>query len=410
MSAGLQKPPAAQASAHSLGQSAGELISAGVQLIQIRTEKQLMVAQQRARDESRFANKLLAEAAEAGDDFYYSIPYKNHKPDCNNRRNCNCPSTPVEGAGVGLARSAARLWGNCSVETTIEQDLPDSWLVGAWFVDFETNFTKHETKRVSKMKPTRGGGMVVARDKDLDVVYQQGASKIERDVILRALPRHVIERAFETAKAAALQDKMPIKDQIARLIRRFGEVEVRLPMIEKYLGHPFTEGDFKKAEKDAREQCAHLRGLLTAIKGGELEVADVFGERVTPTTVTKAPPSDDPAAVNLDDLEGERGPDATAAPATTAAEASAENTSEGADLTDEEAWKAFKGLADRVAESFNGERVLVKEAPKKSEQWFTSDSDLSAKSVRVYDGIGKKLAVSREDLAKLFAKLEGMLQ
>ena len=282
------------------GTSFGAMVSTGAQMLQIRTEKQLLVAIQRPRNEEDFANALYREASEAGEDFFYSIPYKDHRPDCNNRKGCDCPKTLVEGPGVGLARSAARTWGNCSVDTSLEQEFDDAWLVGAWFVDFETNFTKHETKRVSKMRATKGGRMVRAADRELDVVYQQGASKVERDVILRALPRHVIERAFELAKYAALLEKMPIKDQIARLVRRFHEIDVTLAQVENYLGCTLTEEGMAKAEKNPRETCAHLRGLITAIKGGELEVAEVFGPAIT----TAGPVTEALGAVSLADLEG----------------------------------------------------------------------------------------------------------
>lgn len=412
-----------------IGKTAGELVSAGVQLIQIRTEKQLMVAVQRPRDEERFEVKLLTEAAEAGEDFYYSIPYKEHRADCKDRRNCNCPATNVEGAGVGLARSAARLWGNCSVETTIEQDLSDAWLVGAWFVDFETNYTKHETKRVSKMKFLRGGRAVIATGKDLDVVYQQGASKIERDVILRTLPRGVLERAFDTAKAAALQDKKPIKEQIARLIRRFGEIDVNLAAIERHLGHPFTEEALRKAEKDPREVLAHFRGLITAIKGGELTVADAFGEPGAGGGATVPPTSTGSHAVSIDDLEGAKGEGSApvtgvAAPAEPAASvgqaapspsASDADGPLGRDLSDPEAWEALKSLADEVTKSFKGERKFFKEAPAKSDQWYACDAETSEKalgkpSVRVYDAIGKKLTITREQLAALATELQSFIR
>lgn len=267
-------------------QSAGELVARGDQLLTIRTEKQLLVAVQRPRDEDRFEVKLKAEAASAGEDFFYSIPYKDHVDGCQDRRTCRCPSKPVEGPGVGLARSAARLWGNCNVDTCIEQDLPDAWIVGAWFVDFETNYTKHEVKRVSKMKVLKGGRVVRAADRELDVEYQKGASKVERDVILRSLPRHVIEKAFELAKLAAVQEKSPINEQIARIVRKFGspEVGVSIGRLEKYIGCAFNEDAMYKAEKSPREVCAHLRGLITAIAGGETDVDEVFGPIESPVS------------------------------------------------------------------------------------------------------------------------------
>lgn len=286
-----------------MGATAGGLVSAGAQLLQIRTEKQLLVAVQRPRDEERFAVKLHAEASAAGEDFFYSIPYKDHLPNCGDRRNCSCPKTFVEGPGVGLARSAARLWGNCNIDVTIEQDTPDAWLVGAWFIDFETNYTRHDTKRISKMKALKGGKMVRAADRDLDVVYQQGASKVERDVILRALPRHVIDRAFELAKFAAIQDKLPVRDQLARLLRRFNEIDVTASQLERYLGHAFNEETILKAEKDPREVIAHLRGVITAIKGGEREAHEFFGEGAGEAAVVVPPSAAGPAAVNLADLK-----------------------------------------------------------------------------------------------------------
>lgn len=257
---------------------AGELISAGAQIVQVRTKHQLMVAVQRPRDDEKFSMKLKAEAAAAGEDFFYSIPFKDHKPNCQDRRRCNCPVELVEGPGVGLARSAVRLWGNCSVDTMPEHEAVDHWLVGAYFIDFETNFTKHETKRISKIVTLKGGRTAVAKDKQLDLEYQKGASKVERDVILHAMPRHVIEQAFEIAKAAALQEKKPMKEQIARVIRRFSEMDVSLQMIEDYIGCAFTEEAMKKAELDPRERVAHLRGLITALRGGDATITEVFGE------------------------------------------------------------------------------------------------------------------------------------
>lgn len=325
--------------------TAGDLIAAGNQLLQIRTQHQLTVAIQRPRDEAVFAAKLAAEAAEAGEDFFYSIPYKDHAPGCADRRRCNCPSKPVEGPGVGLARSAARLWRNCSVDTTLERDMDDAWLVGAWFIDFEANYTKHEVKRVSKMKPTRGGGSVRVSDHELDSAYQRGASKVERDVILRALPKHAIERAFELAKLAALTEKAPVPDQVARLVRRFSEVGVTLAQVERYLGHPFNAAEMTKAGKDPREVCAHLRGVITAIKGGDVDAAEVFQD---PGTAPAAEP-----AVTLEDLAPVR-------PASGAVEAS-----------DHDARALFALLMEKSASG----RVFVKEKPAGSGKFRLVDAE-----------------------------------
>lgn len=54
------------------GQTAGDLISRGEQLLQIRTKSQLLVAVQRPRSIERFTSRLQAMSAQAGEDFYYS--------------------------------------------------------------------------------------------------------------------------------------------------------------------------------------------------------------------------------------------------------------------------------------------------------------------------------------------------
>lgn len=251
-------------------------LAQGMQLLQIRTQNQMLLAVQRPRDMRRFEAELLRQAAEAGDDFYYSIPYKTHAKDCRTPWSCTCPAKPVEGPGVGLAREAARLFGNCSVYTELEEETSDHWLVRSTFVDFETNFSRSESKRVGRLVK-RGGQWRAPTERESDVIYQIGASKVERDVILRALPRHIIERGFERAKAAALASERPLPEQLDRLARRFSEVGVTLGMLERYVGTQFTPAGLAAAGVDARETCAHLRGVLTAIKGGESTAEELFG-------------------------------------------------------------------------------------------------------------------------------------
>ena len=307
MATGMQRTAAAPPDgANSMGSAAQAMLSKGAQMLQIRTEKQLMVAELRPRDPKKVAAALYAEAAEAGEDFFYSIPYKDHVEGCQNRRSCKCPSKPVEGPGVGLARAAVRLWGNDDLDVTIDQELDDCWMVRADFIDFETNFHRSDTKRVSKMKTLRGGRVVKAQDRELDVIYQQGASKVERDVVLRALPRYMIEAAFELAKMAAVSEKKPLKEQIARLMRRFNEIDVTMAQVESYLGKPFTEDGLKGGIElggrpmTPQEVLAHLRGIVTAIRGGETEANEIFGAPEAKQATVETKPGD----VTMDDLEG----------------------------------------------------------------------------------------------------------
>ena len=70
--------------------------------------------------------QLLAEARMAGESFYYGWGAGKNK---------------VLGPSIGLAMSAARLWGNCAVDMAPVQDTPDSWIFTAQFIDLETGTT-----------------------------------------------------------------------------------------------------------------------------------------------------------------------------------------------------------------------------------------------------------------------------
>ena len=81
-------------------------------------------------------------------------------------------------------------------------------------------------------------------------------------------------------------------------------------------------------------------------------------------------------------------------------------------LTDDQAYYAFAALADRATKSFGGERAFLKEAPKKSGQWYVGDGEITGtpgQSIKIYDGTAERLTVSREDLAQYTAKLEALL-
>jgi hypothetical protein len=266
--------------------SAGGLVSMGEQLIQIRTRNQLMIAIQRPRDLKKFETALLAQAAEAGDDFFYSMRFKEHTQGCPRGR-CGCPlGDPIEGPGVGLVRAAAALYQNCALETRIESEDENCFHVRSDFLDFENNYSRSETKRVSKLVARRGG-FFKAKEKELDLVYQQGASKVERDVGKRSMPVHIINRAFEIAKAAATQETKPIKEQLARLQQRFNEQGVSIKMLEAYLGCEWNEKGLGTLDRKPVETCAHLRGLLTALKGGDTMRDEIFPP-ITATNPTAA--------------------------------------------------------------------------------------------------------------------------
>jgi hypothetical protein len=230
------------------------------------------------RDLEEFEKKVLAAAARAAEDFYYYWRVKNHVTGCEDRRNCNCSTSPVQGGGVGLARFMSSQYRNCMVRNDIEAQTEEHWNARSTFIDFENVFIRSEPKVVSKYVITKGGKAFKAREKELEKLLQIGLSKCERDVILRSMPVHIREAAVSMAMAAAQASKKPIGEQIARLVSKFSSLDVSRKQLERYLGFAFTKEGMEAAEKDAGEICAQLRGLITALASGEVSLEEIFGE------------------------------------------------------------------------------------------------------------------------------------
>ena len=252
-------------------------LSEGSKISFIRSQQQMVIALQRPRDLDKIeaALKKMAAGAEENE-FYYSIPFKNHVPGCQDRRRCHCPEKRIEGKGIGMARALKAIWTNCALEKRIESETPEYWDLSATFVDLEMNSTQTEPLRVSKLKPLRGGRWVATDGKEAEKLLMAGFAKVERNAVINGTPKHITDRAFELARASVAQSKQPVPQQIARLTARFSEEGVPVDAVERYLGCPFTEEGLTKAKKPIKDTMAHLRGLLTAIRGGDADADDIF--------------------------------------------------------------------------------------------------------------------------------------
>lgn len=77
-------------------------------------------------------------------------------------------------------------------------------------------------------------------------------------------------------------------------------------------------------------------------------------------------------------------------------------------ISDDAAFREFSELAKVASDSFNGERLFIKEAPPKSGAWCVNDQALGDVGAKLYDAIDKKLMVTREQLAELTTKLQAI--
>jgi hypothetical protein len=74
--------------------------------------------------------------------------------------------------------------------------------------------------------------------------------------------------------------------------------------------------------------------------------------------------------------------------------------------TDEQLFKALQQEAERATASFGGERLFIKQAPPKSGQWYACDAEVG--SSKIYDATAARLAITRDELAAMSAKLQAI--
>lgn len=174
------------------------------------------------RDDGRVLQKLKAQAAMAGEDWYYRFPVKNRKE---NRTDY------IEGPSIKCAMAVARTFGNCSIDCrAIDQGTTVQFL--ARFVDLETGFQVTRPFQQRKSQRTMGGDA----ERGADIVFQIGTSKAMRNAICNALETYV-SFAFEAAKAN-LVDKVGknLAQYREKVLYRFQELQVDLPRVERVIG------------------------------------------------------------------------------------------------------------------------------------------------------------------------------
>lgn len=128
------------------------------------------------RNLERISAKLKVLCKMNGPRYMYSWSVKDRQ---NNRMQ------EISGPTVKLANDLAREYGNCWVGVDEVVDTPTHWQFMGKFVDLETGFTYCRPFQQAKDKNV-GGGMRDAGRRD-DLIYQIGASKAIRNVIVNAL-------------------------------------------------------------------------------------------------------------------------------------------------------------------------------------------------------------------------------
>lgn len=207
-----------------------------------------------ARDETKIRQKLTALAAMAGSAWVYGWDVKDRK---NNR------TVRIEGATIKLANDLARTWGNCIVDIRAV-DMGTSWMMYGRFVDLETGFS---LTRPYQQRKSMNTGMEDGQ-RAADMIFQVGASKCIRNVVVNALQTYA-DFCVDEAKANILGkiDKDPEKYRAA-ILRGLAKVDVELVRVERIYG--------RKAENWTVPDMAKIMAEVQSVIDGMALAADVW--------------------------------------------------------------------------------------------------------------------------------------
>jgi len=235
-----------------------DMLVNGYALQQTRTQYTTAVAVQKPRSISKIAHNVLEEAKLAGSSFYYRWEVFDREK---NRK------VPVEGESIGLAMCIARNYGNCVTDIELVTETPTHYLMKGVFVDLESGFTCPRLFRQRKSQKI-SGRMDIERQED--IVFQIGQSKAIRNAVAQAMPRWLIDRAIEVAKAAELSQIKGENIVMSRtkVLDFFAGYGVTAERIESERGKPVDDW--------SPEDIVSLRGMATALKEGRITADELF--------------------------------------------------------------------------------------------------------------------------------------
>jgi len=242
------------------------------------------------RSMERVVKNMTFLAREAGDAYYYSIPFKSK-----DRKTNRTYTTYVEGPSVTLTMDLAREYGNCVISCDRIIEEPNAWFFEARFTDLETGYSLVRSFRQRRDQET---GME-RRDpgRAQDILFQIGQSKALRNVIRNAL-NFMCDRVFEEAKASKLKeieaDPQRARESIVANVGRFGG---DIQTIERSVG--------RAVKSWTAQDMAGIYGRLRAVADNQTTFEDAFaidaGEEEAPkekprAKMTAAPKEEKPSA------------------------------------------------------------------------------------------------------------------
>lgn len=263
--------------------SALSLATVRAPMQQVKTHYATAIAVQKPRDMRAVTKRIEQEAELCGEDFYYSWTVKNR----------DGSRGLVEGPSIDASMIMVRNFGNAAAESHVAEEGPAHWLLTAAFIDLETGFTLERQFRQRKAEAHQKKGEDA--DRLLDIAFQIGQSKAQRNVVVKAMPQWLVKRAMERAKESAEKN---YAENLPRYIENckatFATIGVTVAELEAKLGEDV--GQAKPIAAWTVSDLGVLRAIHRAIIAHETNVQREFRPEPAPSpTATKTDPAPPPA-------------------------------------------------------------------------------------------------------------------
>lgn len=227
-------------------------------LMQTKSPYSTAVQVVKPRDLNKVESRCVAEAARAGDEFYYSWSQG---------------GSIIEGNTVGAALMMVRNWGNCAVDVRV-QELPTSYVFYGAFIDLETGFNLVRPFKMSKQSPkNKQGRDIYSGERGKDIIFQIGASKAIRNVTLNAIPKWLTEKVLDTAKKNIIGqiEKMGKEKAIDKVVKKAEALKIPFDRIEANYG--------KKSSWDI-DKIVAVMGAIRSVEDGLESMEEVFSDKI----------------------------------------------------------------------------------------------------------------------------------
>ncbi len=176
----------------------------------------------------------------------------------------------VTGPSIRLAEELARQFGNLDYGIKELEQKDGESVVMAYCHDLETNVMQTKIFTVKHIRDTKKGSYKITDARDIyEMVANNGARRM-RACILGVIPGYLVEECIEACEKTLKQEgeKIPIQDQLAKMLLFFKDYGVTQEMLEKRLAHKF--------EATSVVEVIGLRKIATSLKDGASKIADWF--------------------------------------------------------------------------------------------------------------------------------------